>query len=80
MIKNSDVTTHGFDFLIDIPLKKSQKTIIIYNNDERIPNKLFFERKSFLSEQNEIILITPDWKCYRDIYEFDTKTVMKQNL
>lgn len=74
LIKNTDVITNGKDFLIDIPIKTQNEPIIIFNDDERIPTNLFFERQSFLGEQNEIILITPDWKYYKHIYESDQRT------
>ena len=61
LIKYTDVTTNGFHFLIDIPIKPQKEPTVIFNNDFRIPAKLFFSRKSFLHEQNELILITTDW-------------------
>ncbi len=64
VINASDVATDGYDFLIDIPIEPQEEPIVILNNDNRIPLHLFFERKSFLSEQDEIILITPDWEYY----------------
>lgn len=56
-IEKADVTTNGKDFLIDIPIKIQKEPIIIYNRDAPIPLKMFFEPKSFLYGQNEIILI-----------------------
>lgn len=56
-IERADVSTNGNDFLIDIPIKSQKEPIIIFNQDARIPLKMLFERKSFLYEQNEIILM-----------------------
>lgn len=69
LISNTDVTTNGNDFLIDIPIKPQKEPIVIFNNDNRIPLNLFFDRKSFLSEQNELLLITPDWEFQKEIIE-----------
>ena len=69
LINSTDVTTNGYDFLIDIPIKSQKKPIVISNNDWRIPAKLFFDRKSFLSDQDEILLITFDWEFYKEIRE-----------
>lgn len=67
IIKKEDVTKNGYDFLIEIPIKTKKRTIIIFNNDELIPAKLFFDRKSFLFQQNRILLITPDWAYYKNV-------------
>lgn len=74
LIKNTDVSTNGFHFLIDIPIKPQKDPIVIFNDDFRIPAKLFFSRSSFLSEQNEIILITPDWEFRKEIIEEQKRT------
>lgn len=73
LIKSTDVSTNGFHFLVDIPIKPQKEPIIIFNDDFRIPAKLFFSRSSFLSEQNEFILITPDWEYYNNIEETERK-------
>lgn len=69
LIKSTDVSTNGFHFLVDIPIKPQKEPIIIFNSDFRIPTKLFFSRSSFLWEQNEIILITTDWVFEKEIRE-----------
>lgn len=69
LIKSTDVSTNGFHFLVDIPIKPQKEPIIIFNGDFRIPTKLFFSRSSFLWEQNEIILITTDWVFEKEIRE-----------
>lgn len=74
LIKRTDVSTNGFHFLIDIPLKPQKDPIVIFNDDFRIPAKLFFSRSSFLWEQNEIILITPDWEFRKEIIDEQKKT------
>lgn len=82
LIKKTDVSTNGFHFLIDIPIKTQKDPIVIVNHDSRIPLELFFDRKSFLSEQNEIILIedgllrietkeTEKWAPSLKIYHID---------
>lgn len=63
------VTTDGTDFLIDMPIQEQKEPIVIFYNDRRIPVQLFFDRKSFLSKQNEIILITPNWEYHDEIIE-----------
>lgn len=73
LIKSTDVSTNGFHFLVDIPIKAQKEPIVIFNDDRRIPAKLFFSRSSFLSEQNEFILITPDWEYYNNIEETERK-------
>jgi len=73
LIKKTDVSTNGFHFLIDIPLKPQKDPIVIFNDDFRIPAKSFFSRSSFLSEQNEFILITPDWEFHKEIIEEQKK-------
>ncbi|WLD23264.1 hypothetical protein NU10_11175 [Flavobacterium dauae] len=73
LIKSTDVSTNGFHFLVDIPIKPQKEPIIIFNDDFRIPEKLFFSRSSFLSEQNEFILITPDWEFHKEIIEEQKK-------
>lgn len=69
LIKQENVTTNGNDFLIDIIIKYQKEPIIIFNSDRTIPTKLFFDRKTFLSNQNELILITPDWEFQKEILE-----------
>src|SRR5690554_5636518 len=73
LIKNTNVSTNGFHFLIDIPIKPQKDPIVIFNDDFRIPAKLFFSRSSFLWEQNELILIMPDWQYYNNIEETERK-------
>lgn len=68
-IHHQYVTTDGNDFLIDMPIPAQKEPIVIFNNDRRISVELFFDSKSFLSEQNEIILITSDWEYYDRIDE-----------
>lgn len=74
LIKSTDVSTDRFHFLVDIPIKPQKDPIIIFNDDFRIPAKLFFSRSSFLWEQNEIILITPDWEFRKEIIDEQKKT------
>lgn len=69
LIKNTDVSTNGFHFLVDIPIKPQIEPIVIFNNDFRIPAKSFFNRNSFLYGQNELILITTDWVFEKEIRE-----------
>lgn len=69
LIKQEDVARDGDDILIDIPIRPQKNPIVIYNSDIRINSKLFFERKSFLSEQNEFFLITPDWEFQKEVLE-----------
>lgn len=66
-IEKTDVTTNGTDFLIDIPIKPQKEPIVIFNNDKRIPTNLFFDRRTFLSEQKELFLITFDWEFEEEI-------------
>lgn len=65
-IQEKDVITDGNIFLIKFPIKEQKEPIVIWNLDRRIPSQVFFERKSFLYGQNEILLITPDWKAIED--------------
>lgn len=65
-IQEKDVITDGNIFLIKFPIKIQKEPIVIWNLDRRIPSQVFFERKSFLYGQNEILLITPDWKAIED--------------
>lgn len=74
LIKSTDVSTNGFHFLVDIPIKPQNEPIIIFNDDFRIPSKTFFSRNSFLYGQNEFILITPDWKFRKEIIEEEKRT------
>lgn len=74
LIKSTDVSTNGFHFLIDIPIKPQKEPIVIFNNDFRIPSKTFFSRNSFLYGQNEFILITPDWEFHKEIIEEQKRT------
>ena len=73
LINNTDVSTNGFHFLIDIPIKPQKEPIVIFNNDFRISTKLFFSRNSFLYGQNDFFLITPDWEYYNNIEETERK-------
>ena len=73
LINNADVSTNGFHFLIDIPIKPQKDPIIIFNDDFRISANLFFSRNSFLYGQNEFILITPDWEYYKNIEQTERK-------
>lgn len=74
LIGQNDAITNGKDYLIDLPIFASRKVITIYNNTELIPAKLFFEKESFLENQNKIILITPDIKYYKAISDEQKKT------
>lgn len=74
LIDKNNVTTDGYDFLIDIPIQPQKGRITIFNNDPRIPLKLFLDKKSFLLSQNEILLITPDWEYYNEIDASEKKT------
>ena len=62
LIENNNVTSNGNDFLIDLLIKPQKKPLLILNNDRRIPTSLFFDRSTFLPEQDNIFLITPDWE------------------
>ncbi len=73
LIKDTDVSTNGCHFLIDIPIKPKKEPIVVFNKDFRISTKLFFSRNSFLYGQNEIILITPDWEFLKKIEEEERK-------
>ena len=66
-INHTDVTTDGTFFLVNLPITSQKKPLIIYNYDERIPTRLFFNRNTFLAQQDELILITTDWQYYRNI-------------
>ncbi|NLN32517.1 MAG: hypothetical protein GX159_02855 [Flavobacteriaceae bacterium] len=74
LIEKEKVFTNGSNFLIDMPIKVQKEPIIIFNNDNRIPVELFFERKSFLYGQNEILLITRDWEYYESLREDERNT------
>ncbi|MDR2207080.1 MAG: hypothetical protein LBE36_13105 [Flavobacteriaceae bacterium] len=67
LIQPENVVTDGNDFLIDIPFKPQENPIIIFNNDRRIPTKLFFAKESFFPKQNTILLITPDWEYIENV-------------
>lgn len=67
LVKQENVTVKGDNFLLNIRVRASPKTIIVYNTDWRIPNSFFFSRKTFLYLQNELILVTRDWDYYRAI-------------
>lgn len=73
LIKNTDVATNGVHFLIDIPIIPQKESIVIFNDDHRIPTKFFFNRNSFLYGQNDFYLITPDWEYYNNIEETERK-------
>jgi len=74
LIKNDNVRIGGNDFLINIIFEITENPIVIYNEDNRIPNNFFFDKKSFLDKQNEIILITPDWKYNQEIIDKQKRT------
>lgn len=74
LISEKDVTANGTDFLIDIPITSKNASVTLFNNDFRIPSKLFFERKSFLPDQNDFFLITPDWSYYKAIRESEKRS------
>ena len=69
LIGQNDAITNGKDYLIDLPIFASRKVITIYNNTELIPAKLFFEKESFLENQNKIkcMSVTP----HNFVYLFD---------
>lgn len=72
-IHNQYVTTDGKDFLIDIPIQAQKKPIVIFNNDRRISVEVFIDRESFLSGQNDIVLITPDWEYQKEIIKLQKR-------
>ncbi|MFA7686859.1 MAG: hypothetical protein WCY25_03220 [Moheibacter sp.] len=73
LINKENITTDGYNFLIDIPITAEKNPIGIFINDEQIPVELFFERKSFLPGQNEIFLFTPDWRFHEKMIEEQKK-------
>lgn len=73
-INDTDVTSNSSTFLIDIPIKTQKEPIIIFKIERQIPTKLFFSRKSFLPDQNEILLIEPDWEYYKSIRKSEDET------
>lgn len=74
LINKENITTDGYNFLIDIPIKAEKNPIGIFVNDEQIPVELFFGRKSFLPNQKEIFLFTPDWTFLKEIEEEQKRT------
>ena len=65
-INNNDVISNGNIFLIDIPIPVTDSVITILNNSN-IPNKLFFDRTTFMPLQKEILLIAPDKEYYKAV-------------
>jgi CarboxypepD_reg-like domain len=59
-MKNENPNINDETFFKNIYIKSQNKPIVIFNGLRNIPAQKFFERKSFLSEQNEIILINND--------------------
>jgi len=74
LINKENVFTDGFNFIIDIPIVPEKNAIGIFVNDENIPIELFFDKKSFLSGQNEIFIFMPDWKFRKEIIEEQKRT------
>jgi CarboxypepD_reg-like domain len=60
LIKNENPNINDETFFKNIYIKTQNKPIVIFNGLRNIPAQKFFESKSFLSEQNEIILINND--------------------
>ena len=60
LIKNENPNINDETFFKNIYIKSQNKPIIIFNGLRNIPAQKFFDRKSFLSDQNEIILINND--------------------
>lgn len=77
LIKEKDVFSDGSNVLIDIPIEEQETPIVILNKDKRIPLSLFAESKSFLRNQKEIILITPDWEFIKENLELQKREVIK---
>ncbi|WP_310380862.1 hypothetical protein [Flavobacterium sp.] len=60
LIKNENPNINDETFFKNIYIKSQNKPIVIFNGLRNIPAQKFFDRKSFLSDQNEIILINND--------------------
>lgn len=73
-LDDRNVTVHEKDVLIDTPIKSSKNTLVFYVGTEKIPLDLFCNKHTFLDDQNEIILIVPDWEYYKFITEKERKT------
>lgn len=69
LINKENITTDGYNFLIDIPITAEKNPIGIFLNDKTMPVELFYDRKSFLPTQNEIFLFTPDWEFQKEIID-----------
>lgn len=67
LIDTKNVATNGFDYILDIPLRSEPKSdIIIFNRDEKLANKLFFQL-DFLYHFNTVKVISPDWEYYKSL-------------
>lgn len=69
VIKNENIIKKDNNFFINIPIKTQTKPIIIATSEFNITAKKICNRKILLPEQNEFILITPDWEFIKELLE-----------
>lgn len=76
LINKTDITTDGQSFLIDLDIRSQEDVLILFIDDSRIPPDLFFDKSTFLADQKEIILITPDVHFYNEIQKKENENGM----
>lgn len=69
IIKNENIIKKDKVLFIDIPIETKKNLIVIASSDYNITANSICDRKIFLPEQNEFILITPDWEFIKELAE-----------
>lgn len=73
IIKKETVIKSDNLIFIGIPIETRKTPVVLMSSDRNVTAKLFCDRRLFLPEQNEFILITPDWEFIKEIREIEKR-------
>jgi CarboxypepD_reg-like domain len=73
IIKKETVIKSDNLIFIGIPIETQKTPVVLMSSDRNVSAKLFCDRRLFLPEQNEFILITPDWEFIKEIREIEKR-------
>ncbi len=72
-ISNDDIVKIDKQYLIDIPIQFSENETAVFFNNSTILNQFILQSRSFYPQLKEFILISPDWKYYKEVEQSATE-------
>lgn len=73
IIKSENIIKNDNVLFINIAIQTQKTPVVFISSDRNVTAKLFCDRRLFLPEQNEFILITPDWEFIKEIREIEKR-------